>query len=31
VPDDGPQNAKLRDGRIDIKRLQQVDDDGLEL
>jgi len=27
----GPQNAKLRDGRIDIKRLQQVDDDGLEL
>ena len=30
VPDDGPQNAKLRDGRIDIKRLQQVDDDGLD-
>jgi hypothetical protein len=27
----GPQNAKLRDGRIDIKRLQRVDDDGLEL
>jgi hypothetical protein len=27
----GPQNAKLRDGLIDIKRLQQVDDDGLEL
>ncbi len=27
----GPQNAKLRDGFIDIKRLQQVDDDGLEL
>jgi hypothetical protein len=23
----GPQNAKLRDGLIDIKRLQQVDDD----
>ena len=27
----GPQNAKLRDGFIDIKRLQRVDDDGLEL
>ena len=27
----GPQNAKLRGGLIDIKRLQQVDDDGLEL
>lgn len=27
----GPQNAKLRDDLIDIKRLQQVDDDGLEL
>jgi len=27
----GPQNAKLRDGVIDIKRLQQVDDNGLEL
>jgi hypothetical protein len=28
----GPQqNAKLRDGLTDIKRLQQVDDDGLEL
>ena len=27
----GPQNAKLRDGLIDIRRLQQVDDDGLEL
>lgn len=25
------QNTKLRDGLIDIKRLQQVDDDGLEL
>ena len=31
VPDDSPQNAKLRNRRIDIKRLQQVDDDGLEL
>jgi hypothetical protein len=27
VPDDGPQNVKLRDGRIDIKLRQQVDDE----
>jgi hypothetical protein len=27
----GPQSVKLRDGVIDIKRLRQVDDNGLEL
>jgi hypothetical protein len=27
----GPDNAKIRDGLLDIKRLHQVDDDGLEL
>ena len=27
----GPQNAKIRDGILDVKRLQQVDVNGLEL
>jgi hypothetical protein len=27
----GPQNAKIRDGILDVKRLQQVDANGLEL
>ena len=27
----GPQNAKIRDGILDVKRLQQVDVIGLEL